>query len=61
MVTDCCVALLGVYLPGYHVVPLLLLYLGLGPWSDYHCGGCHVRAVYVPDRLVRHPSAKFPK
>ena len=61
MVTDCCVALLGVYLLGYHVVPLLLLHLGFGSWSNYHGGGCHVRAVHVPDRLVRHFSAKFPK
>ena len=58
---DCGVALLRVYLLGYHVVPLLLLYLGFGSWSDYHGGRCPVRAIYVLDCLVRHLSAKFPR
>lgn len=50
--TDCCVALLRVYLSGYHVIPLLLLRLGFGSWLDYHGGCCHVRAVHIVDRLV---------
>lgn len=58
MLTDCRVAFLGVYLSGYHVVPLLILRLGFGSWSDCHGGHCHVRAVHVFDCLVRLFSAQ---
>ena len=55
--TDCCAALLRVYLFGYHVVPLLLLCFRISPRSHYHGGRCHVRAVHILDCLVRHCSA----
>ena len=50
--TDCCVALLGVYMFGYHVIPILLLRLGVGSWSNYHGGRRHVRAIHVLDCMV---------
>ena len=46
---------------GYHVIPLLLLRLGVGPWSDYHGGGCHVRAVHILDCLVCRCLAQPPR
>lgn len=59
IMADCCIALLGVHLSGYHVVPLLLLHLGFGPWSNCHGGRCHVCAVHVLARLVRCFSAQI--
>ena len=58
---DCRVALLRVYLSGYHVIPLFLLSLGFGSWPNCYCGCRHVRAVHVLDCLVRHFSAKPPR
>ena len=56
--TDCCVALFGVYLFGYHVIPILLLRLRLGSRSHYH-GGCrHVRAIHVLNCMVSRISAQ---
>lgn len=60
MMTDCCVTLFGVYLSGYHVIPLLLLRFGFGSGSNCHGGCCHVRAVHVLDCLVRLFSAQQP-
>ena len=54
MVTDCCAALRRVHLPGYHVVPLLLLRSGLGSRFNCHGGRGNVRVVHIPDCLVRH-------
>ena len=54
MVIDCCVALLRVYLPSYHVVPILLLHPRLGSWSHNNSCRGHVRTVYVLDCLVSH-------
>lgn len=55
---DCCVALLGVYLFGYHVIPILLFRLRLGSRSNHH-GGCrHVRAIHVLNCMVSRISAQ---
>ena len=41
-----------IHLFGNHVLPLLILRLGLGSWSDRHCCCGNVCTVYVLDRLV---------
>ena len=56
--TDCCFALLGVYLFGYHVIPILLFGFGIGSWSDYHGGRRHVCAIHVLDCMVSRVSAQ---
>jgi hypothetical protein len=45
-------AVLGVYLFGYHVIPLLLLGVGTCAGPDLNCRSSRVRALHVADCLV---------
>ena len=56
--TDCCVIVLGIHLSRHHVIPILLLRLGIGSWSNYHGGRRHVCAIHVLNRMVSRISAQ---
>lgn len=49
---DSGITLCRVYLPRHHVLPVLLLGIGFGPWSHHDRGRRWLRLIYISDPLV---------